>query len=81
MLGRYYYRGDADSYLELAVNRGRSDDPLSLAGGRSRSGGGSVNLVHYFSRDWGGRVGAAFSRDSGGSARERSLTFAIHRRW
>jgi len=81
LLGRYYYRGDADSYLELALNRGRSDDPLSLAGGRTRSGGGSVNLVHYFSRDWGGRVGAAFSRDSGGSARERSLRFAVHRRW
>ncbi|MBQ5962799.1 YaiO family outer membrane beta-barrel protein [Massilia sp. ZL223] len=81
LLGRYYYQGDADSYLELAVNRGRSDDPLSLAGGRTRSGGGSVNLVHYFSRDWGGRVGAAFSRDSGGSARERSLNFAVYRRW
>lgn len=81
LLGRYYYQGDADSYLELAVNRGRSDDPLSLAGGRTRSGGGSVNLVHYFSRDWGGRVGAAFSRDSGGGARERSLNFAVYRRW
>ena len=81
LLGRYYYRGDADSYLELALNRGRSDDPLSLAGGRTRSGGGSANLVHYFSRDWGGRVGAAFSRDSGGGARERSLSFAVHRRW
>ncbi|MEH6438025.1 YaiO family outer membrane beta-barrel protein, partial [Massilia sp. DD77] len=83
LLGRYYYRGDADSYLELAANRGRSDDPLSLAGGRARSGGGSVNLVHYFSRDWGGRVGAAFSRDADGAdnGRERSLSFSVYRRW
>jgi YaiO family outer membrane protein len=81
LLGRYYYQGGADSYLELAMNRGRSDDPLSLASGRTRSGGGGVNLVHYFSRDWGGRVGAAFSRDGSGGARERSLSFAVYRRW
>lgn len=80
LLGRYYYKGDADSYVELAANRGRSDDPLSLAGGRVRSGGGSASLVHYFNRDWGGRIGAGFSRD-GSEARERSVTFALYRRW
>ncbi|WP_020652840.1 YaiO family outer membrane beta-barrel protein [Massilia niastensis] len=80
LLGRYYYRGDADSYVELSANRGRSDDPLSLVGGRTRSGGGGMNLVHYFSRDWGGRLGASFSRDSN-EAREHSLSFSLYRRW
>lgn len=82
LLGRYYYRGDADSYIELRVNRGRSDDALSLNGGRTRSGGGGVDLMHYFTRDWGGGIGASFSRDgdaNGGP--ERGLSFALYRRW
>jgi len=82
LLGRYYYRGDADSYLELRVNRGRSDDALSLSGARARSGGGGIDLVHYFSRDWGARAGASFSRDrNAGNARERGLAFSLYRRW
>lgn len=80
LLGRYYYRGDADSYVELRVNRGRSDDALSLTGGRTRSGGGGIDLVHYFTRDWGGRLGASFSRD-GDEARERGVAFSLYRRW
>jgi len=80
LLGRYYYRGDADSYVELRVNRGRSDDALSLNGGRTRSGGGGIDVLHYFTRDWGGRFGASLSRD-GGAGRERGVTFALYRRW
>lgn len=80
LLGRYYYLGDADSYVELRVNRGRSDDALSLNGGRTRSGGGGIDVLHYFTRDWGGRVGASLSRD-GGAGRERGVTFALYRRW
>lgn len=80
LLGRYYYRGDADSYVELRVNRGRSDDALSLNGGRTRSGGGGIDVLHYFTRDWGGRFGANLSRD-GGAGRERGVTFALYRRW
>jgi YaiO family outer membrane protein len=81
LLGRYYYRGDADSYVELRVNRGRSDDALSLAGGRTRSGGGGIDLLHYFTRDWGGRVGASLTRDNDGNGRERGVSFALYRRW
>lgn len=80
LLGRYYYRGDADSYVELRVNRGRSDDALSLNGGRTRSGGGGIDVLHYFTRDWGGRFGANLSRD-GGAGREQGVTFALYRRW
>jgi len=83
LLGRWYYRGDADSYLELRANRGRSDDALSLAGGRARSGGGGVDVVHYFTRDWGARLGASFSRDGGdgNAGRERGVAFSLYRRW
>ncbi len=81
LLARWYYAGDADSYLEATANRGRSDDPLSLTGGRARSGGGSLTWVHYLSRDWGTRVGASFARSGSGEARERGLSLGLYRRW
>lgn len=80
LMARYYYAGDADSYVEATANRGRSDDPLSLAGGRARSGGGSLTWVRYWSRDWGTKAGANFSRDSG-DARERGVSVGLYRRW
>ena len=84
LLARYYYAGDADTYLEASVNSGRSDDPLSLAGGRARSGGGSVTWVRYWVRywggNWGGKLGASFSRGAN-DARERGLTLGLVRRW
>lgn len=80
LMARYYYAGDADSYIEATANRGRSDDPLSLSGGRARSGGGSLTWVRYWSRDWGTKVGASFSRDSG-DARERGVSVGLYRRW
>lgn len=82
LLGRWYYVGDADNYLELSVNSGRSDDPLSLVGGRARSGGGGLAWVRYFSPQWGGKIGASFSRSaSGKGGDERGLSFALYRRW
>ncbi|MGI4718705.1 MAG: YaiO family outer membrane beta-barrel protein [Janthinobacterium lividum] len=81
LLARWYYAGDGDSYLEGAANRGRSDDPLSLTGGRARSGGGSLAWVHYFSRDWGGKIGASFARSGGGGERERGVSLGLYRRW
>ncbi len=81
LLARWYYRGDGDSYLEATANRGRSDDPLSLTGGRARSGGGSLTWIHYFSRDWGGKIGASFSRDGGDGEREHGVSLGLYRRW
>lgn len=82
LLARWYYRGDGDSYLEATANRGRSDDPLSLTGGRARSGGGSVNWVHYFSRDWGGKIGASYARSGGADGdREHGVSIGLYRRW
>jgi YaiO family outer membrane protein len=80
LLARWYYAGDADTYAEAAINSGRSDDPLSLVGGRSRSGGGSVTWVRYWTPAWGTRVGASLSR-AGGSADQRGVSVALYRRW
>jgi len=82
LLARWYYTGDADNYLELTVNSGRSDDPLSLVGGRARSGGGGLAWVHYLNARWGGKIGASFSKAGGaGAGKERGLSFALYRRW
>jgi YaiO family outer membrane protein len=80
LLARWYYAGDADTYAEVAVNSGRSDDPASLVGGQSRSGGGSATWVRYWTPTWGTRVGASFSR-AGGAADQRGVTFSLYRRW
>jgi YaiO family outer membrane protein len=80
LLGRWYYLGDADSYFELSVNSGRSDDARSLVGGRARSGGGGVNLVRYWTPRWGARIGASVSR-SGAASSQRELGVALYRRW
>ncbi|MFC5513854.1 YaiO family outer membrane beta-barrel protein [Massilia jejuensis] len=80
LLARYYHAGDADSYLEAAASSGRSDDPLSLSGGRARSGGGAVTWVRYWSDNWGTRLGAGFSRGANG-ARERGASVGLYRRW
>ena len=80
LLARWYYAGDADTYAEATLNSGRSDDPLSLVGGRSRSGGGSATWVRYWTPTWGTRVGASFSR-AGGASGQRELNLALYRRW
>jgi YaiO family outer membrane protein len=80
LLARWYYAGDADTYAEVTINSGRSDDPLSLVGGQSRSGGGSATWVRYWTPRWGTRVGASVSR-AGGADNQRGLTFSLYRRW
>ena len=80
LLARWYYAGEADTYAEVTVNSGRSDDPLSLIGGQSRSGGGSATWVRYWTPAWGTRVGASFARASDAD-NQRGLTVALYRRW
>lgn len=80
LLGRYYYKGDADSYVELSHSRGRGDDALSLIGGRTRSGSTSASLVNYFAPNWSYKIGASYARESNGG-NERSLSMSVGRRW
>jgi YaiO family outer membrane protein len=79
LLARFYYEGEADTYLELTANRGRSDDAASLVGGRAHSGGAGLAWVRYWNKAWGGRVGASLSRS--GDANERAVSFSVYRRW
>lgn len=79
LLARYYYEGDADSYLELTANRGSSDDAASLVGGRSHSGGAGLAWVRYWDKARGGRVGATVSQSAG--TNERAVSFSLYRRW
>ncbi len=79
-LGRYYYKGDADSYVELSHSRGRGDDALDLIGGRNRSGSTGASLVSYFSPNWNYKIGASYARESNGG-NERSLSMSVGRRW
>jgi YaiO family outer membrane protein len=80
LLARWYYLGDADTYLEGSVNRGRSDDPLSLVGGRAHSGGGGATWVRYWTPRWGTRIGVSLSRTSNADD-EKSVSVALYRRW
>lgn len=77
---RYYHAGNGDDYVEGAVSRGRSEDPLSLTGGRVQSGGGAINLVRFITPRWGVRVGAGYARDSV-SGSERTLSAGLSMRW
>lgn len=77
---RYYYAGNGDDYVEAAAARGRSDDPLSLAGGRQQSGGASVSYVKYPTPQWGYKVGLSYARESDVGS-ERGLTGSLFMRW
>jgi YaiO family outer membrane protein len=80
LLGRWYYLGDADSYVEASVSGGRSDDPLTLVGGQSHTGGGSAAWVRYWTPRWGTRLADMFTRATGAGS-ERGLSFSLYRRW
>lgn len=77
---RYYYAGNGDDYLEGAISRGRSEDPLALAGGRVQSGGGGVTVVRYITPRVGLRLGASYARDSV-SGSEKTLSAGMTLRW
>ncbi|MFP5393129.1 MAG: YaiO family outer membrane beta-barrel protein [Gammaproteobacteria bacterium] len=80
LVGRYYYRGNGDDYVELAASRGRIEDPLALSSGRLRSGGVSVAFVNYVTPLWGYKVGASHADDDS-SGSERAVTLSLVRRW
>lgn len=80
LLARWYHAGDADNYLEAAISSGRSEDALSVVGGRTQSGSASASIVHYFARDWGLKAGIGYARATN-AGNERSLSFSVSRRW
>lgn len=80
LVGRYYYAGNGDDYFEAAISRGRSEDPLALAGGRQQSGGGSLSFVKYPTQRWGYKLGVSYARDDI-TGSERGLSGSLFLRW
>ena len=79
---RYYYEGDADHYVEVNVSSGRSDDFSSALIQSSRSNSRGVSWYHFVSRDWGFKISASQSSDTGGAqGRARDWGFNLTRRW
>lgn len=73
---RYYYRGDADHYLEVNTSRGRSDDFSSALIQQSRSNSRGLSWYHFIDHEWGFKISASESGDSsttGSYARDVSL--------
>jgi YaiO family outer membrane protein len=80
LLARWYDAGDADNYVEMALSGGRSEDALSLVGGRTHSRSVSVSGVRYLARDWGFKAGFGYARATN-AGNEKSLSFSISHRW
>jgi YaiO family outer membrane protein len=83
LLARYYYKGDADNYLELVVGAGRSDVSLSSAPGLSGQGhsrSASFALVKFLNPRLGFKVGASYEHDDDGYD-GRGLFGTVYTRW
>lgn len=82
LLLRYYYAGDADSYLELNASQGRSDDFESAVLQSARSDARGLAWTHYVRRDWGLQFSARQARDSSGrGSQARDLGLGLITRW
>jgi len=83
LLARYYYKGDADNYLEFAVGAGRSDTSVSIASGspgRGHSWSSSAAFVKFCNPRLGFKLGAAYERDENGY-NGHGLFGSIYTRW
>lgn len=79
---RHYYKGDADHYVELYRSRGRGLDQgeTEVSGTGSQAYG--LSWTHFVARNWGIKVSASRSRDSGVyGERERDLSAGLTFRW
>lgn len=81
-LGRYYYNGDADSYVEINAGTGRSSENIlrgsGLENGRVRGIGAAWST--YVTPNWGFKISADYS--SGDSSyTERGIQASIQARW
>lgn len=78
---RYYYKGDADNYFEVAGGWGRSED--RLLGGVSNQGSkhsASVTYVRFPTPRFGFKIGADMGSESGGFD-DRGVSGALYLRW
>ena len=79
---RYYYRGDADHYLEANASRGRSDDFASAQLQTGRSNARGLAWTWWPQPGWGFKLGWSESRDTEVyGQRARDITLGLTRRW
>lgn len=79
---RYYYRGEADHFVEVNLTRGRSDVFSTGLILLSRSDARGVVWSHFVTRQWGFRLSAADSRDTAGLGnRALDSSISLVRRW
>ncbi len=80
MLARYYFHGDADSYIELNAGFGRDDDPLVISRGQNKRRSIGASLAHFPVNNIGYKVGFSYSQESNNYI-ERELSAGINFRW
>lgn len=78
---RYYYRGEADHYMELNATRGRSDDFSTAVLQPARTDSQGLVWYHFVTRDWGLRAAWSESRSSSTDNREHNLGLGLMARW
>ncbi len=78
---RNYYRGDADSYIEVRIGHGRGNDYLP-GQGLSQVSNGSVGASWVFFPEpkWGVKVSADHGQDSS-APNQTSVSMSVYRRW
>lgn len=78
---RYYYKGDADNYFEVAGGWGRSEDRLlGGVGTQGRKHSVSVGYVRFPTPRSGFRIGADMGSERGGFD-DRGVSGALYLRW
>ena len=82
LFARYYYRGDADHYLEINGSKGRSEDFSHASAQTSVSDSRGLVWYHFVTNDWGFKLGASQSRDTSAyNAKARDIGLSLMRRW
>lgn len=78
---RNYYRGDADSYVEVRIGSGQGNDYLPGQGlSQVSSGSAGVSWVFFPEPEWGFKLTADYGRDSS-APNQYSVSASIYRRW
>jgi YaiO family outer membrane protein len=83
LLARYYYRGDADNYVEFSAGAGQSDTALSSAPGSTAhaySWSAGAALVKFLNPRLGFKAGASYEHDDDGYD-GRGVFGTVYTRW
>jgi YaiO family outer membrane protein len=79
---RYYYKGEANHYVEANASRGRSDDFSNAFIQVARSNSRGLVWYHFVTREWGFKLSASESTDTAGyGAKIQDLGVSLTRRW